>query len=206
MHCPLCGTSDGVHREPSRSLQARIDCKWCKADLDVTVEVQRAPDLIQLMPDGTQVRWGKYAAIPVESGRNGAKWQAANYRSLRRQERAEPAVLGQESPVERSRKLREFARQERQKAAELREQNQYLKFQLRQCLAEIDLPNQIAKRGLNPKVVRDAAEGSHEWTREPAHAGYPFIPTRIASLPTVRQLATPRLECGATPRYPKDIR
>ena len=48
--------------------------------------------------------------------------------------------------VARSRKLREAAQHNLQQSQALREEAEYLKFQIRQCISKIDLPNKIAER------------------------------------------------------------
>ena len=67
MHCPLCGTSDGVSHAPMKTLHTRMVCKWCAAETDITIEVRKAPDLIEITTDSIQ-RWGKYSATKSKSG------------------------------------------------------------------------------------------------------------------------------------------
>jgi transcription elongation factor Elf1 len=45
MHCPYCGTPNGVLTEQMQTHYIRVDCKWCGAEMLVSIEVQRPPDL-----------------------------------------------------------------------------------------------------------------------------------------------------------------
>jgi uncharacterized Zn finger protein len=49
MDCPYCGTDDGTPQRVMQTHYTRVDCKWCGAEMVISIEVQKPPDESKLL-------------------------------------------------------------------------------------------------------------------------------------------------------------